>query len=247
VVGLVLAAVGVLVGVAAFEMARADRRRAARHREVSDALATPAQRGPVLRALRENLTQLEAQRRSWLGERGRRLEAGEVRLAIALLLLADDRPEDALEMMAPIEPDRLPPHLQALLSMHAIDAHLRLGEWAEAERVLDGYPADGLNANGRALRANARAQIRLGREDARGALRCLDEIDPAPPDVRAELELTRARALAAEGRDAEQVERLLAAQPRVALELLLRRYGGEPAARVARRVLDRKGGSRPSR
>jgi hypothetical protein len=244
VVGLVLAAVAAVMALAAFETLRGGRRRTRRNQRVVEAVGQPDLRAPVTRELRERLTALESGSSPWLGERGRRLEAAEVRLALALLLLVDDRPEDALELLVPIQPDTLPGHLQALLAMHAVEAHIRLDEFEAAERVLDGYPSEGLNANGRALRANARAQIRLGHNDARGALRVLDEIDPIPVEVRPELELTRARALAAEGRDAKEVWRLLESQPRAALELLLRRHGGEPATRVARRILD---GQAPAR
>jgi hypothetical protein len=238
VIGLVVATVAAAVALAAFEALRGGRRRARRNQRVVDAVGQPPLRGPLLVELTAQLAKLEGGSSPWLGERGRKLEAAEVRLSMALLMLVDDRPEDALELLVPIHPDQLPGHLQALLAMHAVEAHLRLGEWAAAERVLDGYPPEGLNANGRALRANARAQIRLGHGDARGALRCLDEIDPVPDEVKPELELTRARALAAEGRDATEVWRLLESQPRAALELLLRRHGGEPATRVARRILD---------
>jgi len=238
---LVIATVTVAVALAVYEGLRTGRRRARRNKRVVEAVGQPALRATVTKELQARLGALESGSSPWLGERGRRLEAAEVRLALALLLLVDDRPEDALEVLVPIQPDGLPAHLQALLAMHAVEAHLRLGEWAAAERVLDGYPTDGLNANGRALRANARAQIRLGHGDSRGALRCLDEIAPIPDDVKPELELTRARALAAEGRDANEVWRLLNEQPRAALELLLRRHGGEPATRVARRILDGEG------
>jgi hypothetical protein len=58
------------------------------------------------------------------------------------------------------------------------------------------------------------------------------------------LALTRARALAVEGRGAEEVWRLLAAQPRAELMVLARRHPDEPAALVARKILDGGGAYR---
>ncbi|HUS64447.1 MAG TPA: hypothetical protein VMZ28_07875 [Kofleriaceae bacterium] len=242
--GLVVALItaAALLGLA--EGTRMGRRRRARDKLSRDAIARPEARGPAITRLREEIRALEHTTglgTRLMGTRAVARELSEARLSLALLLLVDDRPEEALDVLVLINPDRIPQHLQAVLALHAIEAHLRLGEWDAAERVLDGYSASALNANGQAMRANARAQIRLGRGDARAALRVLDEAEPVPDPVRPELDLTRARALAAEGRDAAEVWRILSAQPKGALELLLRRHGGEPATQVARRILDGEG------
>ncbi len=239
--GLVLALFAAAAVLGLSEATRVGRRRRARDRVARDAIADPNLRGRAITGLRAELVRLKGRpswTTRWFGTRSLAQELCEIRLVLALMLLVDDRPEDALENLVLIDPNAIPKHLQAVLAMHAIEAHLRLGEWHAAERVIEGYPPDALNANGRAMRANAKAQIRLGRQDARGALRCLEEAQPIPDEVRPELELTRARALAAEGRDAAEVWRILQAQPRGALELLLRRHGGEAATQVARRILD---------
>jgi hypothetical protein len=173
------------------------RRRRARDRRIQLAVREPEGRGAAIDELRRESQALKESRgpsAQLFGRRGVELERGEIGLGIALLLLVEDRPEEALEELAAIDPNRLPRHLQGALSLHAVEAHLRLSEWDAAERVLDGYSADALNENGRALRSNARARICLGRGEARSALRVLDEILPVPAEVKDEIEKTRAQA-----------------------------------------------------
>lgn len=200
---LVLALVLGAILVAVIDGRASARRRRARGRRVEEALADPARRDQAIAALAAEARALEQPGGlavQLLGRRGRDQEKEEARLLAARLELAADRPQAALERLSAIDPNRLPRRLQTELALHAVEAHLRLSEWDAAERVLDGYSSDGLSAAGRALRANARARIRLGRGDARSALRVLDEIDPVPDEARAELDRTRAAALAALGK-----------------------------------------------
>jgi hypothetical protein len=243
-VGLVL-----LVFVAASIFAVVDqtgfgRRQRARQALARTAVSQPATRTAALAQLHAELASLEpggALRRRLRNAQQIARESADIRFLLAMLLFVEDRPEDSLEVLIPIDPNRIPGGMRALLAMHAVAAHLRLSEWDAAERVLDGYSPDGLSESGRALRHDARAQIRLGRGDARSALRLLDEHPEVPDDVRADLALTRARALAADGRDADQVWKLLETQPRATLERLLKRHAAEPASQVARRILDGAG------
>jgi len=236
---IVLGLCALAAALAAVEAARNLRRRRARDRTVSAGMGDPAARPQAIASLRRELLRVERPP-GLLGRRALDREASEIRLTLALLLLVADEPEAALDELVQIDPNRLPKHLQAVLALHAVEAHLRLAEWDAAERVLDGYSDDALNANGRALRQNARAQIRLGRGDARGALRVLDETEPTP-EVAPQLAVTRARALAADGQRSDEVWRILSALQPLELERVLERHGGEPVAQAARRILDGQG------
>src|SRR5262249_39205984 len=124
VIGLVFAAVTAAFALAAFETLRSGRRRVRRNQRVVSAVGHPDDRPAVMRELRARLAHLDGGSSPWMGNRGRKLEAAEVRLSLALLLLVEDEPEGALDLLVAIHPDSLPVHLQALLAMHAIEAHL---------------------------------------------------------------------------------------------------------------------------
>jgi hypothetical protein len=228
------------LALAGVERGRALAWRRARARRLRAAMENPDERKRVLDELLAELERVTARGPSWWGTRSQSAQAAELRLGRAMLLNADDRPDEALVVLTAIDPNRVSALQQTLLGMYAIEAHLRLAQWDAAERVLDGYALDSLNPAGRALRSNARAQIRLGRGDARGALRVLDDAGDPPDEVRAELMLTRARALGLDGRDQAAVRRLLDALDRRLLERLVARHPSEPAARAARQLLDEK-------
>jgi hypothetical protein len=235
VIALVLALVAGALIVGTVDVARSTTRRRAVRQRVRGLDGVDG-RAKAISILREEIA-ARAGERGWLGRRAVEREAAELRVDVAHLLLVDGRADEALDELIALEPDRLGRGLKAALAGLAIEAHLQLGQWDAVERVLDGYAHVPLDAVDRALRVNARARLRIGRGDARAALRLLDEADAPPREAAVELDVTRARSLALEGRAAE-AERLLAGLPRDRLSRYAERHAGEPAAELARRILD---------
>jgi hypothetical protein len=158
----------------------------------------------------------------------------ERRLSQARRHLEADRAEAALAELQGDE-EGISEKLQAERATLRLLALLRMRRYDEAERLLDKRPRPPLTDEAAALWADGRAQVRLGRGDAEGALAVLESIDPVPNGARAAVELTRLRILAARG--SEGVWRGLRALPREVLEGLLRRHPSEPASQIALRLL----------
>jgi hypothetical protein len=121
------------------------------------------------------------------------------------------------------------------------EARLLLRRWDDAEGTFARYPhfIEG------AVLADAQARLRLGRGDADGAWAALGAAVDGEPDV---MRLTRARVLAALGRSPDEVFRLLATQPRDALQAFARRHALQRRALIhqrygpaARRLADVEG------
>ena len=239
-VGLVLLAFLAFAIFAVVDQSSFARRQRARLTLAGAAINDAGERTRALAQLTGELASLEpggALRRKVRNAQQLARESADIRFALARLLLVEDRAEDSLDALLPIDPNGIPRGMRALLAMYAVATHLRLSQWDAAERVLDGYAPDGLDESGQALRRDARAQIQLGRGDARAALRLLDEQREVPADVRVALDLTRARALAADGRDPALVRTLLATQPRATLDLLIKHHPNAPTTPIARHLL----------
>jgi hypothetical protein len=221
-----------LIALAAVDRVRDDRRRRALSRRVrAAAAADPATRADAVDTLRAEALVVGAR------PRGLRA-ASETRLAVAWLMLVDDRADAALDVLGLLDPNRLTRAQQLELAAHALEAHLLLGQAQAAERVLDGYAVGMRGSVGRALAGHARARIALLRGDARGALRYLDEIAPLSEFIAAAVGITRARALALAKRPADEVWAQLVAIDHDARARLARRHADEPAGVLARRLLD---------
>jgi hypothetical protein len=151
--------------------------------------------------------------------------------------LDEDRLEEAVSLAARIDARTLGRAELADLVTCELRAHVALGAWAQAESLLEHHAELFLDEETAALWSDARAQVRLGRGDVEGALAVLDAAEPVPAGARAALALTRLRARAARGRDADDVWRRLAELPRATLERLMRRHPREAAAQIAARIL----------
>jgi len=153
----------------------------------------------------------------------------ETRLALAELLLEDDAADEALAELEGARTRHL--YGDALLrrSRAYFEAYLLLRRYGDAARAL---PREGYV--GRFLAREGDARLCLAKRDPVAALAILGDAfdDETPP-----LQLVRARAWAALDRQPNDVERVLRAQSREALEKLIRRNAGEPAALVARRII----------
>lgn len=153
----------------------------------------------------------------------------ETRLALAELLLEDDTADDALTELEAAGTRHL--YGDALLrrSRAYFEAYLLLRRYGDAARAL---PREGYI--GRFLAREGDARLCLAKHDPVGAMAILGD---AFDDEALPLQLVRARAWAALGRQPDDVERVLRAQPLEALEKLVRRNASEPAASVARRII----------
>ena len=207
---------------------------------VDAALHDRSQRAHAIGRLQWQLRELKEQR-DRVGpvfgatyKEGYALQLVDTRFAIARLLLADDRAEEALAEVQQTELEELFDERYSTRALLLFEARLLLRRWDDAEGTFARYPhfIEG------AVLADAQARLRLGRGDADGAWAALGAAVDGEPDA---MRLTRARVLAALGRSPDEVFRLLATQPRDALQAFSRRHADEPAAAVARRILDDAG------
>src|SRR5438046_2828376 len=146
--GLVLLAFLVFAILAIVDQTGFARRQRARQTLVDAAERDAAERERALAQLAAELASLDpggALRRKTRNAQQLGGESADIRFALATLLLVEDRAEESLDALIPIDPNGLPRGMRAELAMHAVAAHLLRSEWDAAERVLDGYSPDGLS------------------------------------------------------------------------------------------------------
>jgi hypothetical protein len=229
------------------------RRKVIRREQLRLARTDAGVRRRLIEELRDELEHDTAASRASSGVAQLTHRAGAVaaRYRLAELLLLDGRAEEAMELAcAPavrrhvksagafrfeslqLDDNWVP--LEAFEAAVCVNALSELGRWSDLSRALSAY---GRSAAQRdplgCLEARALVCSHQGKPDE-----ALKLLDGGPPDD-SRLRLARVRVLANAGRGDEELWQKLEGLPRELLERYAERFSSEPAAPIARRVLDR--------
>jgi hypothetical protein len=214
---------GLLLGGFAAAARTSDRRRAKRHELIRSTLQNPERRAAAIKQLKREIESVWGSfSYEGIPRRGRRRSPviRQTRMMLAEVLLADDRPGEALQQLGFIAlPDADKPWVEELRLL-ACEAELAMRNPDAAANWLK--PGDGDTPR----LADMHAQISLLRGQCDEAMKRIDQARP----------LTRARVLAAAGRERDASE-ILRQLSHAELETIQRRHANEPVAALAQLLI----------